>query len=49
MLIPTLTSITGPQTNGNKVTITDTNAVPPAKSYRIRVTLPYRTLEAGAP
>jgi hypothetical protein len=31
---------TGPVTNGNEVTITDTNAVQPQKFYRIRISLP---------
>ncbi len=35
-----LTSIVGPQTNGNQVTITDTNPVGPQKFYRIKITYP---------
>jgi hypothetical protein len=33
-------SYPGPQTNGNQLTVTDTNAVPPQEFYRIQVTLP---------
>jgi hypothetical protein len=35
-----LSSYTGPQTNFDQVTITDTNAVEPQKFYRIQVSLP---------
>jgi hypothetical protein len=35
-----LTSYTGPTTNGNQVTITDTNAVEPQKFYRVHISLP---------
>jgi hypothetical protein len=35
-----LTTFTGPVTNGNQVTITDTNAVGPQKFYRIDISLP---------
>jgi hypothetical protein len=35
-----LAGYTGPQTNGNEVTITDTNAIEPSKFYRIRITYP---------
>jgi hypothetical protein len=35
-----LTTYTGPQTNGNQVTITDTNAVLPQEFYRIDISLP---------
>jgi hypothetical protein len=31
---------TGPVTNGNQVTITDTNAIEPRKFYRIKISLP---------
>jgi hypothetical protein len=33
-------TFTGPVTNGNQVTITDTNAVGPEKFYRIDISLP---------
>jgi hypothetical protein len=35
-----LTGYAGPVTNGNQVTITDTNAVEPRKFYRIKISLP---------
>ncbi len=35
-----LTGYVGPATNGNQVTITDTNAVQPQKFYRIGISLP---------
>jgi hypothetical protein len=35
-----LTTYTGPLTNGNQVTITDTNPIPPQEFYRIDITLP---------
>jgi hypothetical protein len=35
-----LTTYTGPLTNGNQVTITDTNAVLPQEFYRIDISLP---------
>jgi hypothetical protein len=35
-----LTSFTGPVTNGNQVTITDTNPIPPQEFYRIDISLP---------
>jgi subtilase family serine protease len=35
-----LTTFTGPVTNGNQVTITDTSAPPPAKFYRIDISKP---------
>ena len=35
-----LTTYTGTMTNGNQVTITDTNPIPPQEFYRIDITLP---------
>ena len=35
-----LTTYTGPLTNGNQVTITDTNQIPPQEFYRIDITYP---------
>jgi len=35
-----LVGYSGPVTNGDKVTITDTNAVPPRKFYRIDISYP---------
>jgi sugar lactone lactonase YvrE len=35
-----LTAYTGPLTNGNQVTITDTNPIPPQEFYRINISLP---------
>ncbi|HUK82956.1 MAG TPA: hypothetical protein VLZ12_10035, partial [Verrucomicrobiae bacterium] len=35
-----LTALTGPKTNGNQITITDTNALGPQKFYRIDISLP---------
>ena len=35
-----LTTGTSPKTNGNQITVTDTNAVSPQKFYRIDITLP---------
>jgi len=35
-----LTTYTGPSTNGNQVTITDTNPIPPREFYRIGISLP---------
>jgi hypothetical protein len=35
-----LTTYTGPLTNGNQVTITDTHPIPPQEFYRIDITLP---------
>jgi Concanavalin A-like lectin/glucanases superfamily len=35
-----LTTFTGPVTNGNQVSITDTNATQPAKFYRIDISKP---------
>jgi hypothetical protein len=35
-----LTTYTGPLTNGNQVTITDTNPIPPQEFYRIDISLP---------
>ena len=35
-----LTAVSGPQTNGNQVTITDLNATPANKFYRVRISLP---------
>ncbi len=35
-----LTTFTGPVTNGNQVSITDTNATQPAKFYRIDISIP---------
>ena len=36
----TLATVSGPQTNGNQVTLTDTNAIEPRKFYRLRITPP---------
>ena len=37
---PPPTSSTGLLTNGNQVTITDTNPIPPQEFYRIGISLP---------
>jgi hypothetical protein len=35
-----LTTYAGPLTNGNQITITDTNPIPPQEFYRIDISLP---------
>jgi PKD repeat protein len=35
-----LSTYTGPATNGNQITVTDTNALPPREFYRIDISLP---------
>jgi hypothetical protein len=35
-----LTTYTGPSTNGNQVTFTDTNPIPPQEFYRIGISVP---------
>jgi hypothetical protein len=35
-----LTTFTGPATNGSQISVTDTNPLPPQEFYRISISLP---------